>query len=62
VGIVTSESDMPIIVDELVISVDVSNQAAGGAAAPPPATDEKQRIVAECVERVLDILAQKKER
>jgi hypothetical protein len=53
---------MPIIVDEVVISVDVSNQSAGGASAPPPATHEKQRIISECVERVLDILAQKKER
>jgi hypothetical protein len=53
---------MPIVVDEVVISVDVSNQAGGGAASPPAAGDEKQRIVAECVERVLDILARKAER
>ena len=53
---------MPIVVDEVVIAVDVSNQAAGGAAAPPPAADEKQRIIAECVERVLDVLARKAER
>jgi len=53
---------MPIIVDEVVISVEVSNEAAGGAATPPAALDDKQRLVAECVERVLDILAQKAER
>jgi len=53
---------MPIIVDEVIISVDVSNQAAGGATTPPPATQATQQIVAECVERVLDILAQKAER
>ena len=53
---------MPIIVDEVVISVEVSNQASGGAATPPSSTQEKQTIVAECVERVLDILAQKAER
>ena len=53
---------MPIIVDEVIISVDVSNQAAGGAPTPPPATEATQRIVTECVERVLDILAQKAER
>jgi hypothetical protein len=54
---------MPIIVDEVVISVEVSNAAAGGTAAPAgTSTDDKQKIVAECVERVLDILAQKAER
>ena len=53
---------MPIIVDEVVISVEVGNDAAGGAPTPPAAQDQKQNIVAECVERVLDILAQKAER
>lgn len=53
---------MPIIVDEVVISVEVGNDAAGGAATPPPGQDQKQNIVAECVERVLDILARKAER
>jgi Family of unknown function (DUF5908) len=53
---------MPIIVDEVVISVEVSNQAAGGGSAPPSATDGKQDIVAECVERVLDILRDREER
>jgi hypothetical protein len=53
---------MPIIVDEVVISVEVSNQVSGGVASPQSTTDEKQTIVAECVERVLDILAQKEER
>ena len=53
---------MPIIVDEVVISVEVGNDAAGGAATPPAGLEQKQAIVAECVERVLDILAQKAER
>jgi hypothetical protein len=53
---------MPIIVDEIVISVEVSNQASGGAASPPPAIEDKQTIINECVERVLDILKQKGER
>jgi hypothetical protein len=42
--------------------VEVTNQASGGAASSPSATDEKQAIVAECVERVLDVLKQKAER
>jgi hypothetical protein len=53
---------MPVIVDEVVISVEVSNQAAGGAAPAPAATEEKQTLINECVERVLDILRQKAER
>ena len=53
---------MPIIVDEVVISVEVSNQASGGAASAPPATEDKQAVVAECVERVLEILSEKEER
>lgn len=54
---------MPIVVDEVVISVEVTNQASGGAAsAPPDATEDKQTIINECVERVLDILKQKEER
>jgi Family of unknown function (DUF5908) len=53
---------MPIVVDEVVISVEVSNQASGGATSAPDATADKQTIVNECVERVLDILKQKEER
>lgn len=53
---------MPIIVDEVVISVEISNQAAGGAASPAPATDAKQTVVDECVERVLEILSEREER
>jgi hypothetical protein len=53
---------MPVIVDEVVISVEVSNQAAGGASSEPSGTEDKQTIINECVERVLDILAQKAER
>lgn len=52
---------MPIIVDEVVISVEVTNQASGGAASAPSPTDDKQAIVAECVERVLEVLRQKRE-
>lgn len=53
---------MPIIVDEVVISVEVSNQASGGSATPPEPADDKQALVAECVERVLDILRDREER
>ena len=53
---------MPVIVDEVIISVEVTNQAAGGAASAPSATDDKQALISECVERVLDILAQREER
>lgn len=53
---------MPIIVDEVVISVEVTNQAAGGSSTPPAPTDEKQAVVAECVERVLEILRERAER
>lgn len=53
---------MPIVVDEVVISVEVANQAAGGSGAPAPPTEDKQALVAECVERVLDILREREER
>ena len=53
---------MPVIVDEVVISVEVTNQTSGGAASAPSATEDKQAIISECVERVLDILQQKAER
>jgi hypothetical protein len=53
---------MPVIVDEVVISVEVTNQAAGGAASAPPPTEDKQELINECVERVLEILEQKAER
>jgi hypothetical protein len=53
---------VPIIVDEVVISVEVGNAAAGGSASPPAPMADRQSLVAECVERVLDILALKAER
>ena len=53
---------MPIIIDEIVISVEVTNATSGGAASPSSSPNEKQEIVSECVERVLDILRQKGER
>lgn len=53
---------MPVIIEEVVISVDVGNDASGGASPAASPTDDKQKIVAECVERVLEILQQKVER
>jgi hypothetical protein len=52
---------MPILIDEVVIQVEVGNAASGGTATPPAPTDDKQALVAECVERVLDILRQQRE-
>ena len=53
---------MPIIVDEVVISVEVTNQASGGSAVHAPPLQDKQNIIAECVERVLEILREREER
>jgi uncharacterized protein DUF5908 len=53
---------MPLIVDEIVISVEVTNREAGGAVSAPSPTDERQALVSECVERVLDVLRRKEER
>jgi hypothetical protein len=53
---------MPVIIDEVVISVDVSNRASGGAATPPSGGEDRQAFINECIERVMDILEQKKER
>jgi hypothetical protein len=56
---------MPVIVDEIVISVEVTNQAAGAAApaaAARGASDDRQALLSECVERVLDVLRRMEER
>jgi len=60
---------MPIVVDEVVISVDVAAPSSGapgapGATRPSPGAspDDRQELVNECVERVLEILAQRRER
>jgi len=54
---------MPVVVDEVVISVEVAGPPAGGqAAAAAQAPSDTQALVAECVERVLDILRQRQER
>lgn len=53
---------MPIVVDEVVISVEVINEAPEGPAGGTTKTDDRQVIVDECVERVLEILQQRQER
>ena len=58
---------MPILVDEVVISVEVGDRPAGDArssafASSPSTSEDKQALIAECVERILEILAQKEER
>ena len=53
---------MPVIVEEVVISVEVTNQGSGGTTSASSSPEERQAIVNECVERVLEILKQKNER
>jgi len=56
---------MPIIVDEVVISVEVGNRDAGGdsggAGGARSPVDDRQALVDECVARVLDILRERQE-
>lgn len=55
---------MPIIVDEVVISVEVGNAEAGASpagSAASPAPSDKQALVEECVARVLEILRDREE-
>jgi hypothetical protein len=60
---------MPIVVDEVLITVEVENEGAGapaGTAAPGAgraagASADRQALVAECVERVLEVLAERRE-
>jgi hypothetical protein len=52
---------MPVIVDEVVISVEVSDGKKDDTVSTS-GSEENHTIVSECVERVLDILAQKAER
>lgn len=54
---------MPVFVDEVVINLEVRNNPPAGSApaAPAGAADDKQALVAECVERVLEILREREE-
>jgi hypothetical protein len=53
---------MPIFVDEVAVSVEVTSQGSGETGSQQDLIDNRQEIVAECVERVLEILARKRER
>jgi Family of unknown function (DUF5908) len=53
---------MPIVVDEVVISVEVTGGESGGAGGGGGGAEDRQALVEECVERVLEILRRKEER
>jgi hypothetical protein len=53
---------MPIIIDEIVISVEVTPPAAGDTAPARPDADLQETIVQQCVDRVLAILRERGER
>ncbi|QSQ13862.1 MULTISPECIES: DUF5908 family protein [Myxococcus] len=57
---------MPLIVDEVVITVEVTNAAAGGASPASGggggSTEDKQALISECVEQVMELLRQREER
>jgi hypothetical protein len=52
---------MPVIIDEVVISVEMAEERAGPSAGPL-GPEERQALIQECVERVLDALHQREER
>lgn len=52
---------MAIIINEIEVMVEVTPNAAGAASSPSPAGN-KEEIVRECVEKVMEILNQKNER
>lgn len=54
---------MPVIIDEVVITVHVGgDNKAPRAGSAPSAVEDARALVNECVERVLEILARKEER
>ena len=62
---------MPVVVDEVIISVEVTNAASGGAAESSASSaaggggsssEDKHALISECVERVLEVLARREER
>ncbi|MBQ0930061.1 hypothetical protein KAK07_22450 [Ideonella sp. 4Y16] len=53
---------MPIMIDEVVIAVEATSPSAeGGSPAAGDSGAQRQSLVAECVERVLEVLRQRQE-
>lgn len=52
---------MPIVIDEVLIRVEVGNAQSGGATTAPAPLEEKQALIAEAVEQVLEILRRREE-
>jgi hypothetical protein len=50
---------MPIIIDEIVVTVEVTDRASCDPAPPPLDADLQEVIVQRCVERVLEILRER---
>jgi hypothetical protein len=50
---------MPIIIDEIIISVEVTNNLSAGGSSALAESGTQQIIVEQCVERVLEILRQR---
>lgn len=53
---------MPIIINEIEISVSVSDDVSSSGAPQGSNTPSKEEIIKECVEQVMEILKQKNER
>jgi Family of unknown function (DUF5908) len=52
---------MPIVIDEVVIHVEVQPAAPGAGSAPAPAGADRQTLIAEVVEQVLEALERRQE-
>ena len=53
---------MPIVINEIEITVEVTPWGGQGNAGPAMGSASKEEIIKECVERVMEILNQKTER
>lgn len=56
---------MPVIINELIIRATVNDNAAAtspGGSSPSQNSNDRESIIAQCVEQVLEILEKKKER
>lgn len=54
---------MPVVIDEIVIQVDVRNAEPGRQPGPAAAggADDRQALIEECVQRVLEVLRRQQE-